>query len=196
MTRVPPPPAQPGPAGRDGTRRPGLRAVPALLALGVVASLAACGSGSGSAPDAGRYPVATPPAELASTPVADSSHYQLVPAGQPVRVHLADADVVVSMSGPEVTQPTDPKAGSASAVETLDIRAERGALHVPASTFLTLGERQQPLPVSPDVKAVDVSVGHPATLHLSGLFPSGHATLTWQPTGHPVATWDFVIETD
>ena len=33
-------------------------------------------------------------------------------------------------------------------------------------------------------------------MRLSAQIPSGHATLTWQPTGHPLVTWDFVVEVD
>ena len=41
-----------------------------------------------------------------------------------------------------------------------------------------------------------VAPGAPAVVHLTADLPAGHATLTWQPTGHPMVTWDFVVEVD
>jgi len=191
-----------GPArpGRGGARRhPGLRA---LLPGAGLALTAACSGGGASTDtplvDAGRYPVATAPAQQVGS--ASAGHYQLVAAGDPVHVQVGAARVLARMSGPDIDQtgavPGKPPPTSAPGVLTVNLTSEQGTLDVPARSFLTLGERQDRISVHADHTAVHVAPGHPATLHLSTVFRAGHTTFTWQPQGKPVVTWDFVVELD
>ena len=156
---------------------------------------------AGAAPGAGSYPVATPQTEVLATPTATAGGYQLVAAGDPVRVLLPDADVTAQVSGPDVDVPTPApgqplSAVSAPGVLTVTFTATFGRLDVSAASFLGLDEKQDPEALSADVPSVTVEPGHPATLHLSSTFATGHTTLTWQPLGSPLVTWDFVVEID
>jgi len=185
---------------RGGARRhPGRRA---FLAVAAVGRTAACSGGGASADpplvDAGRYPVATAPAQQVGS--ASAAHYQLVAAGDPVHVQVGAARVLARMSGPDIDQtgavPGKPPPTSAPGVLTVSLTSEQGTLDVPAGSFLTLGERQDRISVHADHTAVHVAPGRPATLHLSTVFRAGHTTFTWQPQGKPVVTWDFVVELD
>jgi len=190
-------PARPGRGG--ARRRPGLRA---FLPVAGLALTAACSGGGASADaplvDAGRYPVATAPAQQVGS--ASAAHYQLVAAGDPVHVHVGAAHVLARMSGPAIDQrgaaPGTPPPISARGVLTVSLTSEQGTLDVPARSFLTLGERQDRISVHADHTAVHVAPGRPATLHLSTAFRAGHTTFTWQPQGKPLVTWDFVVELD
>lgn len=186
-------PAAP-PAGRYGARRrTGLRAV---LLLAVLSGCTA--TGTPTAQHRGAYPVATAVAH--AVPVASRGHYQLVAAGEPVRVQLGTAVVRAQMTGPEVDtsglRPGQVPPSSAKGVVTVTLTAERGSVSVPSRTFLALGEKQDVIRVRADRPSVQVSPGHPQVLHLSTTFEAGHATLTWQPEGTPLVTWDFVVELD
>jgi hypothetical protein len=186
-------------------RRAALAAASAVLAGTAMAGCTGTGGAAPpratGAPSSGRYPVATPQPQVTGTPTATPGGYQLVAAGDPVRVVLAGADLLAQVSGPEVTLP-EPTPGqpvtahSAPGVLTVSLTATSGRLEVPASSFLGLDERQDPIALQPDAAAVSVSPGHPATLHLSSEFDAGHTTLTWQPEGRPLVTWDFVVEID
>lgn len=183
-------------AGRYGApRRTGLRAV-SLLVLG---SAVACSSpGTPTAQHRGQYPVAS--AVPHAVPVASAGHYRLVAAGEPVRVQLGTAVVRAQMTGPEVDtsglRPGQVPPTSARGVVTVLLSAESGSVTVPSRTFLALGEKQDVIRVKPDRPSVQLSPGHPQVLHLSTTFEAGHATLTWQPEGKPLVTWDFVVELD
>ena len=186
--------------GRGGARRhPGLRA---FLTLSPLLLAVSCSNGAAPADappaDAGKYPIAT--ARPQSVGSASAGHYQLVAAGDPVHVQVGSARVLARMTGPELDQssavPGKPPATSAPGVLTVTLASEQGTLDVPAGSFLTLGERQDAIRVHADHANLHVAPGHPATLHLSTTFRSGHTTFTWQPKGRPLVTWDFVVELD
>lgn len=185
------------------------RARLAVLAV-AAAALAGCSGAAGavdetptatSAPHAGAYPVATPVPQVTSTPTVSAGGYQLVAAGDPVRVVLPDADLVAVVAGPEVDVPVPAPgqpitAQSAPGVLSVTLTVERGQVTVPASSFLALDEDQDPVALTADAPTVTATPGHPATLQLSSRFATGHTTLTWQPLGSPLITWDFVVEID
>lgn len=189
----------------EGSARPGLRAVGgALLVAGAVAALAGC-SGAGAdttrAPHAGNYAIATPQPRNSAVPTATAGGYQVVAAGDPVRVELPGADLLAQVSGPDVQLPTPVPgqpltAQDAPGVLTVSLTAASGSLDVPSSSFLGLDEERRPIALESDTDRVTVTPGHPATVHLSARFSSGHTTLSWQPAGRPVVTWDFVVEID
>lgn len=195
---------------RAGLCRPGLRALrfPAVgaAALAVAAlTLSGCSSASApeAAPHAGQYPVATPVAETTTMPTAAAGRYQVLPAGEPVDVRLPGGrEAVVDVLGPDVTVPAVSGSGPTAEVVhgrldfTVSVKVVHGSLTVPATTFLGLDERQSPFPLTSDKTSVTASPGHDATLHLTGRFEVGHTTLTWQPAGSPLVTWDFTVEPD
>lgn len=197
-------------ADRAGLCRPGLRAfrIPTAgaLALAVGAmTLTGCSAGSGpeTAPQAGHYPVATPVAETTTMPTAAPGRYQVLPAGEPVDVRLpGQREAVVDVLGPDVTVPSvSGEGGTAKVVHgrldfTVTVKAVQGSITVPAASFLGLDERQSPFPLTADRSTVTASPGHVAQLHLTGRFEVGHTTLTWQPAGSPLITWDFTVEPD
>ena len=153
------------------------------------------------APHAGRYPVATAQPAVTATPTVTPGGYQLVAAGVPVEVRTSGSDAVVTVSGPDVDVPVpavgEPiTASRAPGVLTLTVTATSGATTVRAGDLLGLDEEQDPYALSPDAEEVTATPGHPATVHLASDFASGHTTLTWQPQGAPLVTWDFVVEID
>ena len=153
------------------------------------------------APHAGSYPVATAQAAVTATPTVTPGGYQLVAAGVPVDLRTPDAEAVVTVSGPDVDVPT-PQVGQpitasrAPGVLTVTVVPSSGSVPVRAGDFLGLDEEQAPYALTPDAEEVTATPGHPATLHLTSDFASGHTTLTWQPDGRPLVTWDFVVEID
>jgi len=197
-------------AGRDGLRaRPGrgssaVRAAALVLAAGTLCAACtgadAADAGAG-APSSGHYAVATPQPEVLATPQVSAGGYQLVSAGDPVDVRLPDVELSAQVSGPDVELPTPAPgqpvtAESAAGVLTVTFTAQSGSLDVPASSFLGLDEKRDPIALTPDADQLSVTPGAPVTLHLAGQFASGHTTLTWQPLGSPLITWDFTVEID
>lgn len=205
-----------------GVRRPGvLPLVAAGLALGLAgcsassaaspAALTGAAPGAGqptrpspgqltAAPSPGAYPVATPPAEVRQTPLATPGGYQLVAAGVPVRVEQADGSAaVVQVMGPNLrlasAGPTGP-VQHAQGVLTVTATSTAGAVDLKASSFLALDQKQHRFPLHADVATATATPGSPATIRLSADFDAGHTTLTWQPAGRPLVTWDFVVELD
>ena len=65
-----------------------------------------------------------------------------------------------------------------------------------AADFLALDQAQNPVALTASTSVGAAQPGAPAMLRLSADFHVGHATLTWQPTGRPLVTWDFVVEID
>ncbi len=185
------------PAGRSGGRRSGPRAVPVLALAGLcVALLPACSSAAAHAPAAGAYPVATPASAVLATPTAGAGHYALVSAGDPVQVDVGGAQLVARVDGPELTVPPGPPPDHAAGVLTVTLTSTQGELTVQASSFLLLDKGRVAVATRADAAAVHVAPGSPATLRLSADVPAGHGTLTWQLTGHPLVTWDFVVEVE
>jgi len=197
MTRVP------VGGGRGDVRRcPGLRALAGLLAVPVLL-LVGCGGtrqNDAVAPAAGHYPIATAAPQVLATPVVSDGHYQLVAAGEPVVVRRAGAVAVVDAAGPDLS-PVAVAAGQAPVQHapgtlTVTVRPESGRLDVQAAGFLALDEAKNRIPLRADRASSSVAPGHPGTLRLRAVFPAGHATLTWQPAGKPLVTWDFMVELD
>jgi len=189
--------------GRGGARcHPGLRAftVWVWLAVLVLAGCGATGANDAVAPAAGHYPVATAPQQVLATPVVSDGHYQLVAAGEPVVVRRAGAVAVVDAAGPDLS-PVAVAAGQAPVQHapgtlTVTVRPDSGRLDVQAAGFLALDEAKNRIPLRADRTSSSGAPGHPATLRLSAVFPAGHTTLTWQPAGKPLVTWDFTVELD
>jgi hypothetical protein len=180
--------------------------LPAVVAL-LVAGLTGCTQAAPAAPaaehapGAGSYPVATAGANVRALQEVSTGGYRLVAAGDPVRVHLGGTTALITVAGPDVAVPV-PKPGepisaaTAPGVLTVTVVVSTGAVHASASTFLGLDQKALPIRLTPDASAIEATPGHPATLHLRSRFGTGHTTLTWQPTGKPLITWDFTVEID
>lgn len=172
----------------------------ALLALCACTSPPATTAHS-AAPHAGAYPVAEPGTDVVRQATVRQGGYALVAAGDPVEVHLHDADLLVTMAGPDVDVPQpapgEPiNASSAPGTITVTATATRGRAAFASKQFLGLDEEQSKVHLGTDRRSGIASPGHPVTLHLHSQFASGHTTLTWQPVGKPLITWDFTIEID
>ena len=153
------------------------------------------------APASGHYPVAKAGHNVTTVQTVDEGGYALVSAGEPVDVRLASGASRVTVSGPDVQLPADvpgqPIAGEeAPGTLTVTFTDTTGSIPVSAADFLALDEEQSPESLTPDRATMTASPSGTETLHLDGVFHSGHTTLTWQPAGHPLVTWDFVIEID
>ncbi len=194
-------------SGRTGSRPCGLSAArlsPVAVTVAVVVALSGCSStaadsataGGQAVPSAGAYAIATAGPQVLNTPEASESHYQLVAAGTPVRVSLGDATAVAAVAGPDLTITPGPPATHAPGVLTVTVSAEHGSLGVDPARFLALDQAQDPVALTADSGPTSAQPGHPVALHLSADFATGHTTLTWQPTGQPMVTWDFVVEID
>lgn len=171
--------------------------------MGLVLALPALSACSGSrAPEGasqpGAYPIAVAPSALSETPVASSTHYALVAAGNPVRVELPGAAAItLNVTGPQVTLPSGGgPAEHAPGILTVTASSPSGPQTVSAAGFLGLDEHQRRFALTADHDAVTARPGAPAQLHLRADFKAGHTTLTYQPQGKPLVTWDFVIELD
>ena len=189
--------------GRGDVRRCfGLRALAVLMPVTVLV-LIGCGgtrSNDAVAPGAGDYPVATAPPQVLATPVVSDGHYQLVAAGEPVVVRRAGGVTVVDAAGPDLS-PVAVAAGQAPVQQapgtlTVTVRPDSGRLDLQAAGFVALDEAKNRIPLRADRASSSSAPGHPATLRLSAVFPAGHTTLTWQPAGKPLVTWDFMVELD
>ncbi|RIX30809.1 hypothetical protein [Amnibacterium setariae] len=177
----------------------------AAAAAVALAALTACSAPAAAptahAAHAGSYPVAVAGADVTRTQSVSAGGYALVAAGDPVRVHLQGADLLVTVAGPDVDVP-QPKPGepisapSAPGVLTVTAAATRGSARLASDQFLGLNEEQSKFVLGTDRRSGVVRPGHPVTLHLHARFASGHTTLTWQPLGKPLITWDFTIEID
>ena len=176
--------------GRGGARRhPGLRA---SLPAAALALTAACSGGGASADapllDAGRYPVATAPAQQIGS--ASAGHYQLVAAGDPVHVQVGAARVLARMSGPAIDQrgaaPGTPPPVRAPGVLTISLTSERGTLDVSAGSFLTLGERQDRISVHANHTAC---TSRPATRRRCTCRPSSAPDTRPSPGSRRASPW-------
>ena len=179
----------------------GARLFAVMLAAAVACGAVACGTAeSPDASPSGSYPVATAPSSISAIPTVATGGYQLVAAGDPVEARLTGARVRIAALGPDVAVRT----GADGAIDhehadgTLTMRIDvlSGHLAIPASSFLTLDEKQEPIATAATPASVDLASGQGATIRLNARFDAGHTTVTWQPTGKPLITWDFTIELD
>ncbi|GAA1956378.1 hypothetical protein [Kitasatospora viridis] len=174
------------------------RGAAAVLLLALAGLTTACG-GQNTPQPLGALPI--PSAPLSPAPVtASPGHAQLVAMGDPVQLVLAGAHGQVTASGPdlEVSGPApDGKVASESKGSvTVVLRATDGSARLDPADLAATDEQGKPIPLTADAGPLTATPGHDATLHLSGTFPIGHATLQWNQSGQPLATWDFEVELD
>lgn len=186
---------------RGGRGAASAASLAALLALGIAGCTAPGAPARTAAVPHRSYPIATPGPNVTKPLVVAAGGYGLVAAGSPVRVLSGGTEALVTASGPDVDEPV-PKPGQpqtavrAHGVLTVTVAVSRGIERVVPGAFLGLDERAHPIVLHPDRGAQTARPGRPVTLHLAATFATGHTTLTWQPRGTPLVTWDCTIEID
>jgi hypothetical protein len=191
------------PAPRPVRRRlPPSRRAGALAAPILAGALALAGCSSNSSPDPstlGRVAIPTAPASPL-VPTASVGHAQLVAIGDSVLVVLpGGARALATASGPSLDTPTAAGATAAKTVTgtlTITVTAQQGSVPVQASALSVIDELGHQVAVSADRPSAAATAGHPATVHLRGVFFAGDTSVTWKLAGRPVATWDFQVELD
>jgi hypothetical protein len=177
-------------------RGSGLRRSAAALLLPL--ALAACGS-TADHPALGAMPIPSAPASRVPVTAAPG-HAQLVAMGDQVRLDLGSRQGAITATGPDLAQaapgpdgkPPQQSAGSVTVV----LRATSGEWTLSAAALTATDEFGKPIALTPDAASVTATPGHDATVHLSGTFTAGHATLSWADGGATLATWDFEVELD
>lgn len=151
--------------------------------------------------ESGRVPVATPPPEARTPPVATERKLQLVAMGEVVRARLADADLLVTALGPSYTAPSvtvgHRPAGRVVGYVDVTATARSGSVGLAAGQFSSRDQRGGQVPLRPrGAAAATVTPGHPARFRLDAVFADGAAQITWRYRGRPLVVWDFTVELD
>lgn len=134
---------------------------------------------------------------------ATPSHPRLAVEGDTVAVRLPGGGAMTTAVGPAV-----PQAGRFPVPETtpcqftVTFAAVRGSVPISAGAFSILGENGQRY--APRLALREggrlprrIVAGHPVTLTLSAVLPTGNGQLRWAPLGaRPIASWDFAVEID
>lgn len=206
----PPSPRGEGWAGRLSPRRKLLSVlVSAASIVLAVAALLGDGFGSSSNPvkasHYGGLPSWLPKAKAQVGQVIQASlaHQALSIEGEVIHVSLADGQVLATAVGPEVPEegrfPVPPVTPAkfivtfASATGKIPLKAsdftfidEQGRLHHPSMTA-----------VHGAAAPAHTVPGHPVSVMLHDILPTGDGGLSWTPEGRrPIATWDFTVEID
>lgn len=199
--------------GRAQRPSPRRRLLSALLSVTLIAAALAVllGGGSPAGSHAGRgaryggLPSWLPKARAHVGGVlhASAAHRKLSIEGAAVEVSLADGHVLATAVGPEVPEegrfPVPPVTPASfivtftSASSAIPLKAsaftfvdEQGRLHHPKMTAIGGG-----------APPAHTTVGHPVSVMLHDILPTGDGGLSWTPEGtRPIATWDFTVEID
>ena len=181
------------------------------VSAALVASILLVGmlSGCTSAPTAesvkaslGAVPIPTAPA-VDPMPTATIGKPQLLAMGAPTLV-VFDAATrgTATATGPDqtITQPAASASrarASTAATITLTVASASGSIPLTASDLVCRDETGAVIPLTAVGPAsATAPAGRTAQLVVSGIFTTGAAQVTWQPSGHPLALWDFNIELD
>jgi hypothetical protein len=205
-------------SGGRGAAGPAPRPAPALLVTAGMAVLAVVlllvTGGPGAAPhpahtaNAAKYgglPSWLPKlkARVGATLNASAGHPALSVEGEPIRVHLAGAQVLVTAVGPQVPQEGHFPVPPVTPVTFLvTFAAASGAIPIHASAFSLTDERgnvHRPhvTGLRGGAPPTEVARGRPATVELHDILPTGDGGVSW--TGgetRPLASWDYTVEID
>jgi hypothetical protein len=134
---------------------------------------------------------------------ATPARHRLAIEGDTVAVHLPSGRVMMTAVGPDV-----PKEGKLPVPATSPCRflvtfaAVHGSIPIASQAFSFLGEHGQVHEARLSVRGATrvprrIVAGHPVTLILSAVLPTGNGQLRWAPLeGKPVVSWDFDVEID
>lgn len=172
------------------------------LATRATGAHASANSAGNSAADTvrrlGAFPVASDSPGRADAPqVASVHHIGLVAMGSTVEAELPDGtDARITALGPDFPGLPGRVVPKWKAITTVRVTAVRRTLTVRASQFFALNEDHRLVPLTASRPSLTLAPGQTGTLTLSGVFTSGSASVAWEPTGRPMAVWDFAAEFD
>jgi hypothetical protein len=171
----------------------------AAALLLVLAGLTASCGGQNTPQDLGAVPIPSAPASAVPVTAAPG-HAQLVAIGDPVHLDLGSQQGQITATGPDLAV-TGPTAGGkppeqSKGTVTVVLKVTDGSRPLDPADLTASDELGKPIALTADTAAVTATPGHDATVHLSGTFEAGHATLSWNAAGKPLATWDFEVELD
>jgi hypothetical protein len=172
---------------------------PAAALLLVLAGLTASCGGQNTPQDLGALPIPSAPASQVPVTAAPG-HAQLVAMGDPVHLELGSQQGQITATGPDL-ETTGPTAGGqppqqSKGTVTVVLKVADDSRTLDPADLTATDELGKPITLTPDAGPVTATPGHDATLHLTGTFAAGHATLSWNSAGKPLATWDFEVELD
>lgn len=134
---------------------------------------------------------------------ATPAHHRLAIEGDTVAVHLPGGRVMMTAVGPDVPQEGKPPVPATSPCRFLvTFAAVHGSIPIASHAFSFLGEHGQVHGARLSVRGATpvprrIVAGHPVTLILSAVLPTGNGQLRWSPLGgKPIASWDFEVEID
>jgi hypothetical protein len=134
---------------------------------------------------------------------ATPTHPRLAIEGDTVAVHLPRGRAMVTAVGPQV--PEDgafPVPATSECRFAVTLAAVHGSVPIDSHAFSFLSEHGQVHRARVTLRGGGrppsrVSAGHPVTVSLSAVLPTGNGQLQWAPLGgRPVASWDFDVEID
>ena len=188
-------------------RRSTLIATLAAVAAGVAITLTGCGSGSASQPAAnetyGGLPSYLPSSAIRPDSVLTGTAAKpaLTTEGDSVRVQLAAASVLATVSGPVLPGEGLPyQAPTTTCTWTVTLSGARGRVPFDVAAFTTvdhLGVTYRPALVPGQAPPPStIGPGQKVTFELRAVMPTGEGLLRWAPQRKIVAAWDFEVETD
>jgi hypothetical protein len=180
--------------------------VASILLIGMLSGCTAAPTAESVKASLGAVPIPTAPA-VDPMPTATIGKPQLLAMGAPTLV-VFDAATrgTATATGPDqtITQPaasastsTSTARASTAATITLTVKSASGSIPLTASDLVCRDETGAVIPLTAvGAASATASAGGRAQLVVSGIFTTGAAQVTWQPSGHPIALWDFNIELD
>ena len=178
--------------------------VASILLVGTLSGCTAAPTAESVKASLGAVPIPTAPA-VDPMPTATIGKPQLLAMGAPTFV-VFDAATrgTATVTGPDqtITQPAASASASrarasTAATITLTVESASGSIPLTASDLVCRDETGAVIPLTAVGPArATAPAGGTAQLVVSGIFTTGAAQVTWQPSGHPLALWDFNIELD
>ena len=178
--------------------------VASILLVGTLSGCTAARTAESVKASLGAVPIPTAPA-VDPMPTATIGKPQLLAMGAPTFV-VFDAATrgTATVTGPDqtITQPAASASASrarasTAATITLTVESASGSIPLTASDLVCRDETGAVIPLTAVGPAsATAPAGGTAQLVVSGIFTTGAAQVTLQPSGHPLALWDFNIELD
>jgi hypothetical protein len=178
--------------------------VTSALLVGMLSGCTTAPTAAAVTDSLGAVPIPTAPA-VDPVPTATIGKPQVLAMGAPTLVVLdASTRGTATATGPDqtITQPgTSTLVGgvaiSTAATITLTVTSASGSIALSTADLVCRDETGDVIPLTAVGPAsATAQAGGTAHLVVSGTFASGAAQVTWQPSGHPIALWDFNIELD
>ncbi len=178
--------------------------VASVLLVGMLFGCTAAPSAESVKASLGAVPIPTAPA-VDPLPTAAIGKPQVLAMGAPTLVVFdAATHGTATATGPDqtITQPTPSATASraratTAATITLTVESASGSIPLTVADLVCRDETGSVIPLTAVGPArTTATAGGTAHLVVSGIFRTGAAQVTWQPSGHPLALWDFNIELD